>query len=227
MRRVFFCFLLLVVLAGCESTGQNISVSTSEKSSSKKVIPSIVEDEVVQEPIFVEPENVPLPSDPVIQPQDLEQVLAEGQTGAQSDTVLQESSPEQKEIVVPAPPQSQTAATIKPIQLKTLQDIYFAFDEAAILFSVKSTLEANADLLRARYNKQNILVEGHCDERGSVEYNLVLGARRAQAVKDYLVDLGIDQSRVRIVSYGKEQPVCSQANESCWKRNRRAHFTLQ
>lgn len=227
MRRVFFCFLLLVVSAGCESTGRTVGISTSEKSSSKKVVQPIVEDEVVQEPIFVEPEEVPLPSDPVIQPQELEQALAEDQTEAQSDTVLQENSPEQKEIVVPAPSQSQTAATVKPIQLKTLQDIHFAFDEATILPSVKLILEANAGLLRTRYKNRNLLVEGHCDQRGSVEYNLVLGARRAQAVKTYLVGLGIYQSRVRIVSYGKERSVCSQANERCWQRNRRVHFVLQ
>ena len=227
MRRVFFCFLLLVVLVGCESIERKVSISTSEDSSSKKVIFPIVEDEGVQEPIFAEPKEVPSPSGPVIQPQELEQASAEDQTEAQSDTFLRERSSKLKKIVVPSPAQSQIAASLKPIQPKTLQDIYFAFDEATILPSVKLTLEANADLLRTRYKNRNFLVEGHCDQRGSVEYNLVLGARRAQAVKTYLVALDIHQSRVRIVSYGKERSVCSQANERCWQRNRRVHFVLQ
>lgn len=227
MRRVVFCFLLLVVSAGCESTGRTVGISTSEESSSKNVIPPMVEDEVVQEPIFVEPEEDSLPSGPAIQPQELEQALAENQTEVQPKTVLQASPPEQKKIVVPAPAQPQIAASAKPIQSKTLQDIHFAFDEATIVPLAKPTLEANADLLRTRYKNRDLLVEGHCDQRGSVEYNLVLGARRAQAVKTYLVGLGIYQSRVRIVSYGKERSVCSQANERCWQRNRRVHFVLQ
>ena len=202
MSRFIFCSLLLILLAGCESTGRTFSTSTSEESSSKKVIPPMAEDEGVQELSFVEPEEVPF-------------------------TVFKEGFPKQKKIVVPGPVQNQTAVPANPIQPKTLQDIYFAFDKVAIRASVKPILETNADLLLTRYKDRDLLIEGHCDERGSMEYNLVLGARRAQAVKAYLVDLGIHQSRVRIVSYGKERSVCSQAHESCWQRNRRAHFVLR
>ena len=71
-----------------------------------------------------------------------------------------------------------------------------------------------------------ITVEGHCDERGSVEYNLALGERRAKAAYDYLVSLGVPAERLKTVSYGKEIPLCSESNEACWARNRRAHFTV-
>lgn len=202
MSRFIFCSLLLILLAGCESTGRTISTSTSEESSSKKVIPPMAEDEGVQELSFVEPEEVPF-------------------------TVFKEGFPKQKKIVVPGPVQNQTAVPANPIQPKTLQDIYFAFDKSTISSSAKPTLEANAELFQTRYKNRDFLIEGHCDERGSMEYNLVLGARRAQLAKDYLVDLGIHQSRIRIVSYGKERPVCSQAHASCWRMNRRAHFVLR
>ena len=69
------------------------------------------------------------------------------------------------------------------------------------------------------------MVEGHCDERGSAEYNLGLGDRRAQSAKDFLVQLGVPADKLRTVSYGKERPVCTEGNESCWQRNRRAHFS--
>ena len=194
MKPAFFYFLLLILLAGCESVGRTIGTSTSEESSSRKVIPPTVKVEKVQEPIFVEPAEVPLPSRSVIRPQELEQDSAEVFPGAQL----------------------QIAASKKPIQPKIIQDIYFAFDEFVISPSAKLTLEVNAELFLTRHKNRNLLVEGHCDERGSMEYNLVLGARRAQVVKAYLVDLGIQKSRIRIVSYGKERPVCSQALERCW-----------
>ena len=214
VRQTVFCLMLLVALAGCESIERMIGISTSEESSSAKAISPIVEGEDVQETIFAEPGEISLPSVSVIRPQELGQALAEGYTEDQNNTFLQELFPKKKKIIVPA-------------LAKTLQDIYFAFDEATILPSAKPMLEANAHLLLRRYKNLDLLVEGHCDERGSMEYNLVLGARRAQAVKAYLVDLGIHQSRVRIISYGEERLVCSQARESCWQRNRRVHFVLQ
>ncbi len=71
-----------------------------------------------------------------------------------------------------------------------------------------------------------ILIEGHCDERGTGSYNLALGDRRANAAKEYLVSLGIDGSRIKTVSYGKERPFCTDSNESCWQQNRRAHLVI-
>jgi len=108
-----------------------------------------------------------------------------------------------------------------------LEHVYFDFDKYVIREDAVPTLRANAQLLNAKYENSSVLVEGHCDERGTSEYNLVLGERRAQAVKNYLVDLGVSSSRIQIVSYGKERPSCTESVEWCWQQNRRGHFVLQ
>ena len=161
VRQTVFCLMLLVALAGSESIERMIGISTSEESSSAKAISPIVVGEDVQGTIFAEPGEISLPSVSVIRPQELGQALAEGYTEDQNNTFLQELFPKKKKIIVPA-------------LAKTLQDIYFAFDEVNILPSAKLVLEANAVLLRKLYKNRKLLVEGHCDERGSVEYNLSL-----------------------------------------------------
>lgn len=104
--------------------------------------------------------------------------------------------------------------------------IHFAFDESAITDEAAETLQRKAEVLR-RYPQWQITIEGHCDERGSLEYNQALGMRRAQAARDYLVSLGLDESRLRTVSYGEEQPLREASNESAWAMNRRAEFLIQ
>ena len=106
-----------------------------------------------------------------------------------------------------------------------LAEVYFDFDRADIREADRATLAKNADALK-RFDFLRVTVEGHCDERGTVEYNLALGERRAKAAFDYLVSLGVPAERLKTVSYGKEVPVCSQSSEDCWQRNRRAHFTV-
>ena len=86
-------------------------------------------------------------------------------------------------------------------------------------------LTKNAEALK-KFDFLRVTIEGHCDERGTVEYNLALGERRARAAYDYLVSLGVAADRLKTVSYGKEVPVCQQSNEDCWARNRRAHFAV-
>lgn len=108
-----------------------------------------------------------------------------------------------------------------------LGHVYFDFDQFVIRDDAVSTLQENAQLLSATYQDSSVLIEGHCDERGTTDYNLVLGERRAQAVKDYLVDLGVSSSRIQIVSYGKERPSCTGSEESCYQENRRGHVVLQ
>ncbi len=108
-----------------------------------------------------------------------------------------------------------------------LGHVYFDFDQYVIRQDAVSILQANTQLLNAKYQDSSVLIEGHCDERGTRSYNLVLGERRAQAVRDYLVDLGVPASRIQIVSYGKERPLCNEAEESCWQQNRRGHLRLQ
>ncbi|MFQ5792410.1 MAG: OmpA family protein, partial [Acidobacteriota bacterium] len=89
-----------------------------------------------------------------------------------------------------------------------------------------NTLAENADWLKLSYNTAVIEIEGHCDERGTNQYNLALGERRARAARDYLLQLGVDSSRFKMVSYGEERPQCTEHNEDCWWRNRRAHFRI-
>lgn len=123
---------------------------------------------------------------------------------------------------VASPPPPRPA--LPPVQpAGELSDVYFDFDQFAIRGEARSGLEVNAGLLKARPD-QDILIEGHCDERGTGAYNLVLGERRAQAAKRYLEELGVAPSQIRITSYGKERPFCREHSEACWQSNRRAHF---
>ena len=107
-----------------------------------------------------------------------------------------------------------------------LSDIFFAYDQSFLSEEAQSILERNAGWLRS-HSEPQILVEGHCDERGSVEYNLALGERRAQSVKDYLINMGIGKDRLYTISYGKERPFAFGHTEEAWAQNRRAHFLLR
>jgi len=107
-----------------------------------------------------------------------------------------------------------------------LSDVFFDYDRFQIRSDGMPALDANAGWLRANGNK-TVLIEGHCDERGTVAYNLVLGERRARAAKTYLQDLGIQSSQLQITSYGETRPFCKQATEDCYQQNRRAHFVTK
>ncbi|MEO6322998.1 MAG: peptidoglycan-associated lipoprotein Pal [Thermoanaerobaculia bacterium] len=106
-----------------------------------------------------------------------------------------------------------------------LRDVYYEFDKADIREDQRNFLSANAEWLR-KYNTVKVLIEGHCDERGTSQYNLALGDKRANAAKDYLVSLGIDGSRVETRSMGKERPFDMGHDEAAWSKNRRAHFVV-
>jgi peptidoglycan-associated lipoprotein len=106
-----------------------------------------------------------------------------------------------------------------------LADIHFDYNSAEIREADRAALTQNADVLK-RFDFLRISIQGHADERGSVEYNLALGERRARAAYDYLVSLGVAPDRLKTVSYGKEIPLCTESNESCWARNRRDHFEV-
>jgi peptidoglycan-associated lipoprotein len=143
--------------------------------------------------------------------------------------------PAQPETRVPPPP---STAPREPVETEVLtqeiselnkkgylQDAYFDYDASDLRDDARTSLSANAEWLK-RYPSIQVLVEGHCDERGTSAYNLALGDRRANAARDYLESLGVASSRVRTVSYGKERPFCTDATEECYQQNRRAHFVI-
>jgi peptidoglycan-associated lipoprotein len=107
-----------------------------------------------------------------------------------------------------------------------LGDVFFDYDRFQIRTDAMPLLDANAGWLRANGNK-TVLIEGHCDERGTLAYNLVLGEKRARATKKYLLDLGVAASQLQITSYGETKPFCKQQNEECYQQNRRAHFVTK
>jgi peptidoglycan-associated lipoprotein len=110
-------------------------------------------------------------------------------------------------------------------RLTLLQPAHFDYDSAELRDGDRALLNRNAEVLK-RFDFLLVTIEGHCDERGSTEYNLALGERRARSALDYLVSLGVAASRLKLVSYGKEVPICREHDEGCWQRNRRAAFVV-
>jgi peptidoglycan-associated lipoprotein len=104
-------------------------------------------------------------------------------------------------------------------------DVYFDYDESNLTDDTRQKLSRNSDLLKSQ-PQFSVTIEGHADSRGTSEYNLALGERRANAVRDYLSSLGVAATRMRTISYGKERPVCTEEVESCWSQNRRAHMII-
>ena len=127
----------------------------------------------------------------------------------------------------PAPPTEEeifAKMTLDELNQKgVLSDVFFAYDSTELTDEARAILQKNVDYLK-RWTSTKVLVEGHADSRGTNEYNLALGERRADAVRDYVVGLGLPEDRITIVSKGEEQPVCREENESCWQKNRRGHF---
>ncbi len=105
----------------------------------------------------------------------------------------------------------------------SMKDVYFEYDSYEITPQYESVIQSDARFLQ-QHPSITFLIEGHCDERGSIEYNLTLGEYRANAAKNALVQQGVSAARIRTISYGKEKPVCTESTESCWQQNRRAHF---
>jgi len=146
----------------------------------------------------------------------------------------------------PAPPPAQTAKPAPPAPvaqttrmpnaatraridelLAKIEDAYFDYDKASLRPDALKALQADSAELRdilKDYPAYKLSIEGHCDERGSAEYNMALGDKRAESAKDYLVQVGIPAAQLNVVSYGKQRPVCEEHDEACWQRNRRAHI---
>ena len=124
--------------------------------------------------------------------------------------------PPPSETTPPPPPSGETGERL------TLEDAFFDFDDFSLRQDAKSALERDGKYLE-KNSGTNVVIEGHCDERGSVEYNLALGEKRARAAKDYLVSYGVSGNRLTTISYGKERPFDPGHDESAWSKNRRAH----
>jgi peptidoglycan-associated lipoprotein len=123
-------------------------------------------------------------------------------------------------------PNAATRARIDEL-LARIQDAYFDYDRHTLRPDALKALEGDSAELRdimAQYPAYKLTIEGHCDERGSAEYNMALGDARAKSAKDYLVGVGIPSDQLRLVSYGKEKPVCDEHDEACWQKNRRVHI---
>jgi peptidoglycan-associated lipoprotein len=133
--------------------------------------------------------------------------------------------------MTPSPAAPSTAAPATPpapsefTATANLKDVFFDFDKYDIRPNDAKTLDTNATWLKS--NNNLVLIEGHCDERGTNEYNLALGERRAKATMNYLVAQGVQANRITIISYGKERPTCTEHSEACWAQNRRAHFLVK
>ncbi|GKS59870.1 hypothetical protein YTPLAS18_33970 [Nitrospira sp.] len=163
--------------------------------------PPAAEEPPPSPPVAVEPE--PPTSEAAPEPAPLPQIA---------------QAPEAKPVEPPPPPMEEPSGS--------LEDVYFDFDQSALREDARATLEDNAKLLR-NTSDGRVIIEGHCDERGTSAYNLILGEQRAKSVKRYLENLGIEASSLSIVSYGKERPFCKEHNDECWQSNRRAHFIMK
>ena len=139
------------------------------------------------------------------------------------------------EVVPPAPKRPVDTPTVRDTAGSLWSagyagDALFDYDKSEIRADARDVLTKNADVIKnivSRYSGSSWVLEGHCDERGSAEYNLGLGDRRAAAAKEFLTQLGVSADKIRTVSYGKERPACTDSNEACWQKNRRAHLELQ
>ena len=124
------------------------------------------------------------------------------------------------------PPSTASSATEAELFAQNVKDIYFDYDKYDVRVDQQGSLQGDAQFLQQHANI-HITVEGHCDERGSTEYNLALGTNRADAAKNALIQAGVAGDRIKIISYGKEKPFCTESNESCWQQNRRGHFVYE
>jgi peptidoglycan-associated lipoprotein len=128
-------------------------------------------------------------------------------------------------VSAPAPTAKSNEPTLQALFDKNVKDAYFDYDKADVRPDARDALSQTAQFLRS-YPQLKVVIEGHCDERGSTEYNLALGDRRAAAAKQFLVSLGISADRMESVSYGKERPFCTASTEECYTQNRRAHIIM-
>ena len=148
-------------------------------------------------------------------------LVAKGTGGTQEATARLTVTP------APAPPPPPTpSVTDEDLFSQNVKDVYFDYDKSDIRGDQQASIQADAQFF-SQHTNMNFTIEGHCDERGSTEYNLALGDQRASAVKNALTAAGVSASRIKTISYGKEKPFCTESNEACWQQNRRGHLVYQ
>jgi len=145
---------------------------------------------------------------------------------ARNDSGTQEATARVTVTQAAAPPPQTTNTTDAQLFAQNMKDVFFEYDSYDVSQQYQQVLQSDARFLQQHPNMK-FIIEGHCDERGSTEYNLALGDNRANATKQALISLGISADRIRTISYGKEKPFCTESTEACWAQNRRAHFAYQ
>ncbi len=148
-------------------------------------------------------------------------LVAKGSGGTQEATTRLTVTPPP---VVQAPPPPSPSE--EDLFGRSVKDVYFDYDKSDVRGDQQAAIQADAQFL-SQHSNISFTIEGHCDSRGSTEYNLALGDQRASAVKSALVSAGVSANRVKTISYGKEKPFCMEENEACWQQNRRGHFAYQ
>lgn len=241
--------IVLLLALGCSTKG--IQASSSAKSLEEGMAALAQEQPVAEagqvqgeqlgESVAREGARQPLagqePGEAFAQQQGLEPEVFVGDLGEEAPFPLPALSGEERvteEIVVakaePSEAMRQVEEEMRQEQRQTtiagLEDVFFAFDSWRIRDQAKLALSADAGWLDSN-PERSITIAGHCDERGTQAYNLVLGERRAQVVKNYLVELGVNAARLSVTSYGKQRPFCDEQNETCYQQNRRAHLVLR
>lgn len=198
---VLLCFIIIVPIIGC---GKKVTSSTGETASTGKGKSAAPVETIKPESMATFPE--------------------ERSAGTTTDTAR---APMEGAPSASGEPSSRAALSApEDTAGESLGDIFFDFDQHTIRRDAQSILSANAAWINSRPGK-TVVIEGHCDERGTQAYNLVLGDKRARSTKRYLEDLGIPASRLKTTSYGELRPFCKDRDETCYQQNRRAHFVIQ
>jgi peptidoglycan-associated lipoprotein len=220
------CLSVVIIAGGC--SGKRVAASSGDASSTKKEISPAASATAPVETISPEP-MVTIPDDRRPTPDDYQSTIeAAREPLPESATPLESSSERAAGTMESAPPisPSSSPSAFAATDSSSPGDIYFDFDQFVVRGDAEPVLAANAAWIK-RMPDKSVLIEGHCDERGTQAYNLVLGEKRARSAKRYLEDLGVPGSRLQIISYGEVRPFCKEHDEHCYQLNRRAHFVAK